>query len=427
MTSDKNQDSQYASYRQGKDEMNLAEFPVTGISDRYLDGKKTVVLQDKVWDREHKAMLPREMAISGSDRYGLPTAKDDDILLACVQLSSMADFESREVHFSRFALLKLLKWEDSTRNYKRIHTSLRRWLGVTIYSNRAFYDHANKSWVNRDFGIFDNLYVYEREGLSTPQPSWFVWNEVLYNSFQSGYLKTLDWELYCQLKNPVAKRLYRLLDKRFYRNQQCVMNLHDLAFNRIRMSSNYNTSQIKRSLQKGIDELEAFWDLKSNPNRFKKTAEGKWEVVFEKHSRTKKSALNPQEQALRLRSVNPKIAKELAGKYSKQKIDHAIKIYDSQKYKTHSPGYLVTCIKQEAQFTQTNETEKLQSKESLAERKFDLYWKKLSSLKKQQFEAQALKTTDQTKRQGYERMKEQGGLVFDLYRRMILVEYFSCM
>src|SRR5262249_4006485 len=140
---------------EGRDEMNLAEFPLSGIADRFLDGRKTVVLSDQVWDRDRREHVRRELAISGSDRYGLPVAKDEDVLLACIQLSSLGEFQNREVRFSRYELLKLLRWPDEGRYYQRASTALRRWKGVTIYSTRAFYDHARKSWVNRDFGVFD--------------------------------------------------------------------------------------------------------------------------------------------------------------------------------------------------------------------------------------------------------------------------------
>jgi len=116
----------------GRDELNLAEFPLASISERFLDGTKTVVFEDTVWDEQKRARLPRKLTISGSDLYGLPTAKDDDVLLACVQLSSLEDFSSREVQFSRYELLKLLRWRDETRNYRRLMLSLSRWKSLTV-------------------------------------------------------------------------------------------------------------------------------------------------------------------------------------------------------------------------------------------------------------------------------------------------------
>ena len=90
--------------------------------------------------------------------------------------------------------------------------------------------------MTRDFGIFDNLYVYEREapkaGKRQPK-SRFVWNEVLFRAFRQDTSRSLDWDLYLSLKDPVAKRLYRFLDKRFYRQGEVVMDLHELAFNKV--------------------------------------------------------------------------------------------------------------------------------------------------------------------------------------------------
>ena len=216
------------------DELNLAEFPMAAVSDRFLDGQKTVVFEDTVFCREQRRELPRRLIISGSDRYGLPTAKDDDVLLACIQISKFHDFASPQVHFSRYEILKLLGWADDTRNYRRVSTSLRRWKGLSIFSDRAFYDHEQKSWVNRDFGVFDNLTIYRKEAQQRgafASCSSFVWNEVMFRSFQAGYLKQLDWNLYT-IGNAVAKRLYRFLDKRFYYSDRLELDLHELAIHK---------------------------------------------------------------------------------------------------------------------------------------------------------------------------------------------------
>ena len=82
------------------DELNPAEFPLAAISDRFLDGIKTVLLEDTVFDREQNKYLPRRLTLSGSDRYGLPTSKDDDVLLACIQLSRLKDRKSTRLNSS---------------------------------------------------------------------------------------------------------------------------------------------------------------------------------------------------------------------------------------------------------------------------------------------------------------------------------------
>ena len=91
------------------DELNLAEFPLAAISDRFLDGTKTVVLEDTVFDRDQNKYLPRRLTLSGSDRYGLPTSKDDDVLLACIQLSTVL-FVGSLIYWAAPALW----WVDAT-------------------------------------------------------------------------------------------------------------------------------------------------------------------------------------------------------------------------------------------------------------------------------------------------------------------------
>lgn len=117
--------------------MNLAEFPLASISDRLPSGLKTVVFEDHIFDRKEGRTVQCRLTISGSDCYGLPTATDDDVLLACLQLSKLQDFVSPIVAFSRYELLKLLRWSDDTRNYHRLAQSLRRWKGISIFSDRS--------------------------------------------------------------------------------------------------------------------------------------------------------------------------------------------------------------------------------------------------------------------------------------------------
>ena len=64
-------------FGQGKDELNFAEFPLATVSNRVLDGSKTVVFEGTGWDRRLGRRVARRLTISGSERYGLPTATDD--------------------------------------------------------------------------------------------------------------------------------------------------------------------------------------------------------------------------------------------------------------------------------------------------------------------------------------------------------------
>ena len=62
------------------------------------------------------------------------------------------------------------------------------------------------------------------EGDPLPLSS-FRWNEVIFESFQSGNLKQLDLEFYLRLRLPTTKRMFRFLDKRFYRRARLDFDL----------------------------------------------------------------------------------------------------------------------------------------------------------------------------------------------------------
>lgn len=82
------------------------------------------MLEDSAFDREQNKYLPRCLTLSGSDRYGLPTFKDDDVLLARNQLSRLYVFATRGDSFSRYEILRLLGWADESRNDERVAASL---------------------------------------------------------------------------------------------------------------------------------------------------------------------------------------------------------------------------------------------------------------------------------------------------------------
>lgn len=472
----------------GVDELNLAEFPLAAVSDRFLDGKKTLVFEDTVFCREQNRELPRRLTISGSDRYGLPTAKDDDVLLACIQISKLGDFATPEVSFSRYEIIKLLRWKDETKNYERVSTSLRRWKGLSIYSDRAFYDHEEKSWVNRDFGVFDNLNIYRKEvlqGGSAPGCSSFVWNEVMYRSFQAGYLKRLDWNLYTSLESAVAKRLYRFLDKRFYHSDRLEFDLWELAHHKIRLSPEYNVAQLKRALMKGITELETAWDLipLSPEKRFLKEGKGNWKVVLErkpKRSRAlndlakelpielkmdgakglqaKPDSTYDQDQLitrLTKRGIGPGAADDLVGAHALSTIQTMIELFDwyNDKGQNRGPGFLVNAIKNPASIAlpkgfQSSEERAKQNavqknrialkREFLIKREreaaekdiarseaFNAFWQSLSPERQNTFERDALDGAEPMKRRLYLDHSGKGGKAFELYRRIILQGHFQ--
>jgi hypothetical protein len=142
----------------GKDEMNLAEWPITLLTDRVPKGKNVIQYQDTIFDEKTNKQITRKLTISAGESIGLPTPVDDDVILGLIQLTKLTNsFASREVEFSRLDFIKLLGWPDSGDSYRRLTTSLKRWLSVTLLYENAWRDNNQGAWTTKGFHILDNI------------------------------------------------------------------------------------------------------------------------------------------------------------------------------------------------------------------------------------------------------------------------------
>src|SRR5260370_32510669 len=127
-----------SNYQEGRDELNLAEFPISAIGNRLDPSVKTILFEDAAFDKSTGETITRKLTITASDQYGLPTALDDEILLGFLQLSRIQNFEARTVSFTPYQLLRVLGWSINTNNYRRIKESINRWLYVPLYYENAW-------------------------------------------------------------------------------------------------------------------------------------------------------------------------------------------------------------------------------------------------------------------------------------------------
>jgi hypothetical protein len=235
-----------------RDEMNLAEFPLTVLSKRADPSVKTLEFSDYVKGKNGE-LLNRKWIITGADKFGLPTSSDDEVLLGLLKLTADDGLQNRKVHFTRYELLKILRWTTEGRSYTRLQNALDRLSGVRIKATNAFYDNETKLHSTRNFGIID---AYEINDGRDTRPSFFSWSEVLFKSFQVGFIKKLDLEFYLDLQSAVSKRLYRYLDKHFWYRSRMQVNLFVLAHEKIGISRNYvYASSLRQQLEPALEEL----------------------------------------------------------------------------------------------------------------------------------------------------------------------------
>lgn len=350
----------------GKDEMNLAEFPLCALAHRLRPDQKTLHFEDRVWDERRGEMITRQLTITGSDSYGLPTALDDEVLLGLIQLTKLRGFADRKVPFTRYQLIQLLGWRNETKTYERLEASLNRWTGVTLYYANAWWNKARRCWVDEKFHVLDNVWLCHRtdrrfeaeEAGDGTSRSAFVWNEVLFRSFQAGNLKSIDFDFFKALQSAIAKRLYRFLDKRFFRRRQWEFNLKEFAYEHAGLARTYDAAGLKRKLRPGIAELEQRGYLQPRPesDRFHKLCSGEWSVVFEKAT-AKPTTHAPDSAdtealaaALAARGVTPATARKTARRFPPEQIEAQLEVFDwlvarqDPKVSRNPPGFLMRAI-----------------------------------------------------------------------------------
>lgn len=407
-------DSVIENYKEGKDELNFAEFPLSLISTKNNNNIKTLEFSDSVYDKYEKKSIKRKLTITASDKYGLPNSLDNDVIVGLIQLSKIQGFKNRTVKFSRYQLIKLLGWNSDGYHYKKIKDSLKKWKGVNLYYKNAWRDPIRKNWITQMFSLIDNIEMNDPKDVYSPEFCSISWNEIVFKSFQNGNVKNISYWFYNQLKLPTSKRLFRYLDKSFHRNKFQQFDLTDFAFNKIGLSQNYDTGQIKQRLSNAIKELEDKNFIKkiTRKERYKKIMKGKWKVFFERGSFEDKNLMdsekdielkiqtkpvksselraiskkfNPQSsnninddkqklilKKLTTKKISSKKAKELIEKYEYEFLDEKIEVLDLMKEKNfrlgNQAGYLIKSIEEDWQASDIIKTS-YQKKREQAQRK----------------------------------------------------------
>jgi hypothetical protein len=266
----------------GRDEMNLAEFPITLLADFAPKGQKTLCFEGG----------NGRLTVTGSDAYGLPTALDADVIVALIYLTKLRnDFQDMKVDFSRYELIKLLNWPDKGSSYNRLDQALNRWVGVLLIYDKCWWNNKTKRYVSAKMHILESVVITEpgktRDGQSQLPLSTFTWNKTFIESCQADNLRQLDLDTYFSLNSAISKRLYRFLGKRFYLRGDWTFDLHEIAFERVGLSRSYaDAGKIKEKLQPAIDELERIGFLKplSRSDRYTRIDRGQWSIRLTRQS-----------------------------------------------------------------------------------------------------------------------------------------------
>jgi hypothetical protein len=285
-------------------------------------------------------------------------------------------------------------------------------MGVTLYYENAWRDKRTGQWIDASFHFLEQVEFYKpgQESALAPEGySIFKWNDLVFRNFREGNLKILDFHFYRSLEGGITKRLFRFLDKRFYKRKSLSFDLEAFACEKIGLTRpikmnpsgrpTTDIAQIKRRLLKAIQELESIGYIKILPplGRFTKDSGGTWEVHFERQLPSEEQVqttldieaeeLSPLEGRLVGHGVTRSQARKLISEYDDARIEVQLEVLEfllirgGESAPTNRGGWLVKAIvenyslprgfKSSAQLAEENrqKAEKAKERQEAARRK----------------------------------------------------------
>lgn len=343
-------------FEMGKDELNLSEFPIAVVAEAARPGQLTLEFSDTIKDRSTGLPVERRVTVHGTEEWGLPAAQDDDVMIGLLQICYLAGWPKR-ICFTRYQLCKLLRWSVGGASYRRIYQALHR-LSTTTYNYRyGWRDKENREWVpSLVFSYIQALKVHEADKPTKSGLCEVTWSDDFHRSLESGNLKGLDFNRFVSLRSPIAKRLYRFLDKRFgagHSRYSC--DLHTLAFEKIGVSRNYgDAAQIKRLLMPAIRELEGIGFIRATQisDRFERLGRGNWKVHFApsrggKEVTPARPSQAPLKEKLIHLGIAPSEAEKFVRKFPEDYLEAKIDQFPYRQAKSNPAGLLAESIRRD--------------------------------------------------------------------------------
>ena len=302
-----------AEYEAGKDELNMAEYPLS-LAGKTLSGRHRakVSFSDVIRDKGTGQTVQRTVSISGDEELGLPTYYDEEVLFGILQLTHLNRSASgawpKQVTFTRYQLARLLGLQPTGPCYRRLRDSLNRLASTTYRFEYSFFDKRDEEWkpgVTINFIQTVKFAAGGHDGRGLGDVS-LTWNDDIHQNFEAGYLRDINFLEYRAMGLPLAKALFRFLGKHFWRSRQLTYDLRTLAHEKLGLSRDYDIGQIKRALTPALRRLEDRGYIVAMPpgQRYRKLSKGVWRIHFEladkagKGSRGVGAAAPPDEPVL---------------------------------------------------------------------------------------------------------------------------------
>ncbi len=290
----------------GRDELNLIDFPIGTLSYKQPkndDGSRPdeLVFAVETFDQQRGKVIPKKLTTRTSSKYGFPTPKEEQLLVGLLLLTRMKNnFSQPRVEFRSGELFALMNWPHNSSSKRQLQTGLDRLSGVKLqYENSWSTDAGQKFEKVFHTGILDS-YQLTTQTSGTPrngsESNWIQWSSEVFADIRSGNVKELNTEEFFSLKYPLARRMYRFLDRQLSLQPHFEMDL--LAFaGHLGIAETEHIGKIKERLVEPIAELEtlpSFIVQMPNDERYTKLQPGCWNIRFDRASEQPQMAERPR-------------------------------------------------------------------------------------------------------------------------------------
>lgn len=281
----------------GADELNWAEYPLFSPT-KYNHRTQQTLLSEHVTDCKLGTgqKITRTQEIVASQKYGLPTDRDGDVLMALIaQLvrwnkDGTYEIKSPRVLFARRQLLLFMKWNDGGIDYKRLRESLHRWIATSIHYTNWWYP-IHECYDDLAFNVLASFKGFNSRFDDEGDDYYYVeFTDEFLKALGGNWLKRISLDTYYSLRNPTAKLIFRFLDKRCRNGQLRTFDLRTFATQHIGMKGTDTQgkplaiSKFRDRLAPALAELESIGFIAPWPKeqRFGRVSGGEQEIRFER-------------------------------------------------------------------------------------------------------------------------------------------------
>jgi plasmid replication initiation protein len=334
-------------------EGNFEEHPYFRVGDRNA-GTGIMQFSNELRTRDGNVMQ-QSWVVRAAHGRGLPGRYDQDVYVALMQLIDAKGLPADGwVSFSVYELVELMGKRHSGREYGQVRESLQRLATTSVESKNAFYHKGRKAYISDTFSLLTDVKLAEYEGIAGERKdrNRVHLSQYFVDSYRANYLKHIDAGFYFSLSSPIAKRLYRLVDKKRSGRRSWEVELFSLK-SRIPLSDYKYVSKVKEKLAPAHEELIAEGFLKDVS--YRKNDGGQeyavYEITEDFHARRAAVAsrsLSTEElfcvQRVQAEGMMRETAEELVATYGVVRVMHYVEALPRQKNIRNPAGWLRKAI-----------------------------------------------------------------------------------